>query len=162
MKSFRSFIRFIISALYAFILTSASSQDTLTVMYYNVLNYPGSTAQRVDNFRTTCHYLLPDVILINELISDAGAELLLNSGLNAWGVQKYKKAIFTNGPDTDNMLFFNSHKLTLYSQDTIPTQLRFINEYVLYYNSPELALGVRYSISPFLFCTPESERYPCR
>ena len=141
MKSFRSITRFIISALYVFIFTSASSQDTLTLMYYNVLNFPGSTSQRVDNFRTTCHYLLPDVILINELISDAGAELLLNSGLNTWGVQKYKKAVFTNGPDTDNMLFFNSDKLTLYSQDTILTQLRFINEYVLYYNSPELALG---------------------
>lgn len=127
--------------MYAFVFASASSQDTLTLMYYNVLNFPGTTSQRVEHFRTTCHYLLPDVILINELISDAGAELLLNSGLNTWGVQKYKKAVFTNGPDTDNMLFFNSHKLSLYSQDTIPTQLRFINEYVLYYKSPELASG---------------------
>ncbi|MFU8843549.1 MAG: hypothetical protein ACNA7V_07060 [Bacteroidales bacterium] len=134
-------MRLIISALYVIIFTSAISQDTLKAMYYNVLNYPGSTSGRVEYFRTITHYVMPDVILINELISDAGAELLLNIGLNTWGVQKYQKALFTDGPDTDNMLFFNSEKLTLYSQDTIPTLLRFINEYVLYYNSPELAAG---------------------
>jgi len=134
-------MRLIISALYVIIYTSAISQDTLKVMYYNVLNYPGSTSGRVEYFRTITHYVMPDVILINELISDAGAELLLNIGLNTWGVQKYQKALFTDGPDTDNMLFFNSEKLTLYSQDTIPTLLRFINEYVLYYNSHELAAG---------------------
>jgi hypothetical protein len=87
------------------------------------------------------HYVMPDVIVINELISDAGANLLLNNGLNVWGVQKYQRAAFTNGPDTDNMLFFNSDKLTLYSQDTVPTALRFFNEYVLYYNCQEPETG---------------------
>jgi hypothetical protein len=141
MKFFRLMLHLGLGALYLVISSPATSQDTLTVMYYNVLNYPGSTSYRVSYFRTTCHYVMPDVLLINELISDAGAELLLNSGLNAWGVQKYQKAEFTDGPDTDNMLFYNSDKLTLYSQDTIPTGLRFINEYVLYYNSPELEFG---------------------
>jgi hypothetical protein len=52
-----------------------------------------------------------------------------------FGETKYNKAVFTDGYDTDNMLFYNSDKLVLYSQDTINTALRQINEYVLYYKS---------------------------
>ncbi len=108
-------------------------------MYYNVLNYPGSTPGRVSYFRTTNQYIGADIILITELISDAGAETLLQDGLNVYGETKYSKAVFTDGYDTDNMLFFNSEKLALYSQDTINTALRQINEYVLYYKSWDLA-----------------------
>ncbi|MEZ5195956.1 MAG: hypothetical protein R2764_06035 [Bacteroidales bacterium] len=38
-------------------------------------------------------------------------------------------------------LFYNSDKLVLYSQWYIPTSLRHINEYVLYYKSDNLADG---------------------
>ena len=111
------------------------AQDTLKVMYYNVLNYPGSTPGRVSYFRTTNQYIGADVILISELINDAGAETLLQDGLNVYGKTNYEKAVFTDGYDSDNMLFYNSDKLVLYSQDTINTALRQINEYVLYYKS---------------------------
>ena len=110
------------------------AQDTLSVMYYNVLNYPGSTPERVQYFRTITSFTQPDVLLITELISEEGALLLLNDGLNTGGVTSYSKALFTNGDDTENMLFYNTNKLSLYSQDTIDTDLRFINEYVLYYH----------------------------
>ena len=116
-------------------LGSLHAQDTLKVMYYNVLNYPGSTSGRVEYFRTVTSYVQPDVLLISELISDEGALLLLNDGLNTGGTSSYQKAQFTNGTDSENMLFYNSNKLTLYSQDTIVTNLRLINEYVLYENS---------------------------
>ncbi|GAB4322822.1 MAG: hypothetical protein Kow00127_15510 [Bacteroidales bacterium] len=111
-----------------------AGQDTLQVMYYNVLNFPGTTPGRIDYFRTVTSYIQPDVLLTTEVLSEAGADDLLNSGLNAWGTQNYARAEFTDGPDTDNMLFYNSDKLTLYSQDTIQTALRLINEYVLWYS----------------------------
>jgi hypothetical protein len=116
-----------------FYLSLFSQQDIATVMYYNVLNYPGSTSQRVTNFKTINRYVNPDIILITELGSDAGAQLLLQQGLNVYGETKYQKAAFTDGPDANNMLFYNTNKFTLYSQDTIGTELRVINEYILYY-----------------------------
>ena len=119
-----------------------SQVDYLKVMYYNTLNYPdGGDPNREDNFRTVNMYVQADIILINELTSDAGAVTLLNDALNVYGTTHYQKASYTNGPDTDNMLFYNSDKLALYSQWYIPTVLRHINEYVLYYKSDDLASG---------------------
>ncbi len=110
------------------------AQDTLRVMYYNILNYPGSTPERVSYFKTVNLYIQPDLLLVNELISDDGANILLEDGLNVYGNYSYKKADFTDGPDSDNMLFYDSTKVTLYSQDVVTTELRHINEYVLYKN----------------------------
>ncbi len=115
------------------------AQDTLEVMYYNILNYPGSTPERVDHFRTINQYINADVILVNEILNDEGANFLLQDGLNVYGTTKFQKADFINGYDTDNALFYNSDKLVLHSQDTIETALRLINEYVLYYNSYDLS-----------------------
>ncbi len=123
------------------IVVYGSAQDTLNVMYYNILNYPGSTASRVNYFRTVCAYTSPDVILVNEILSDNGAITLLQNGLNVYGKSHYQKALFTNGDDTDNMLFYNSDKLILHSQDTIDTQLRLINEYILYYKTDTYSPG---------------------
>jgi len=116
--------------------------DYLKVMYYNTLNYPdGGDPNREDNFRIVNTYVQADIILINELTSEAGANTLLNFALNVYGTSHYQRANFTNGPDTENMLFYNSDKLVLYSQWYIPTTLRHINEYVLYYKSDDLSAG---------------------
>lgn len=47
-------------------------------------------------------------------------------------------ADYIAGPDTQNELYFNSDKLGLYEQNVIPTVLRDINEYVLYYKSVDI------------------------
>lgn len=119
-----------------------SQQDTARVMYYNVLNFPGTTPERVAHFRVISQYIDPDIILINELLNEEGANSILTDGLNVFGSNKYDRANFTNGPNTDNMLFYNQEKFVLHSQDTIQTALRLINEYVLYYDSPGLESGV--------------------
>ena len=115
-----------------------AQHDTLSVMYYNVLNFPGTTPERVQNFRTVVSYAKPDVLVISELISEEGADMLLEQGLNSGAQSNYLRAAFTNGEDSDNMLFYNSQKLILYSQDTIDTELRLINEYVLFYHTEDL------------------------
>ncbi|MBN2175827.1 MAG: lamin tail domain-containing protein [Bacteroidales bacterium] len=136
--------------------------DTLRVMYYNTLNYPDAgDPNRDDYFRTINQYLKADVILINELTSEVGAFTLLNDALNVYGTTHYQKANFTDGPDTDNMLFYNGDKLVLHSQWYIPTALRHINEYVLYYRSDDLVTGgdttFFYFYSAHLKAYPEEE-----
>ncbi|MCD4730928.1 MAG: endonuclease/exonuclease/phosphatase family protein [Bacteroidales bacterium] len=137
MQFFRS--SFLIIGLFCIIclspFKSTYAQDTLEVMYYNILNYPGSTPERVNYFKTINQYVRADIILVNEILSESGADILLQDGLNVYGSNHYNKVIFTDGYDTDNMLFYNSEKLVLYSQDTIETALRLINEYVLYYKT---------------------------
>lgn len=116
-------------------------KDTATVMYYNILGYPDNTPGRENEFRIITQYVTPDIILVNELNTNAGALTLLSQALNVYGTNHFQKAIFTNGPDSDNMLFYNSDKFTLYSQYYIVTGLRYINEYVLYFNSTDLSTG---------------------
>ena len=67
------------------------------------------------------------------------------------GVNRFSSAVFYDGPDTDNMLFYDHYKFTLYSQQQITTTLRDISEYVLYYNESNLA-----STQDTLFCTSYS------
>ncbi len=124
--------------LYGFQLFSQS--DTVRIMYYNILNFPGSTQGRYAYFRTTNQYVQADLILVNEILTDAGAIILLQDALNVYGITHYQKASFTNGSDSDNMLFYNNEKFTLYSQYAIETDLRLINEYILYYNSYNLEI----------------------
>ena len=84
-------------------------------------------------------HVLPDMFLVNELDNQFGATLILNNALNQNGITHYQQALFVDGPDTDNMLFYNSNKLGLISQNEIQTALRDINEYVLYYKAPDLS-----------------------
>ncbi len=119
-----------------------SQTDTLKVMYYNILNFPDDgDPDRELAFRKINGYIQADVILVNELTSDAGGITLLNEALNVFGVNHFQKAAFSNCPDTDNMLFYNSDKLALYSQHYINNWPRYIDEYVLYYKSAGLASG---------------------
>lgn len=118
-----------------------TAQDTLTVMAYNILNYPASSASKADTLKPIIKHVQPDIFLITELTSYSGVGLILNDALNVDGVSHYQSATYFNGPDTDNMLFYNSNKLELYSQHEITTALRNISEYVLFYKSSGLGPG---------------------
>lgn len=115
------------------------SQDTVRIMHYNLLNFPNAGYGREAYFRTINQYLQANIILVNELLSNSGAITLLEDGLNVFGNNRFNKAEFIDGPDTDHMLFYDSTLFFLYSQDTIQTELRLINEYVLYYKPSVLS-----------------------
>ena len=51
----------------------------------------------------------------------------------------FASAVFYDGPDTDNLLFYDQTKLGLHSQHQIQTTLRDISEYVLFYRAPDLS-----------------------
>ena len=126
-----------------------NAQDTLTVMSYNILNFPLSNPSKADTLKPIIQYVQPDIFMITELTSGSGVATILNNSLNIDGVTHYQSATYVNGPDTDNMLFYNSDKLVLYSQYEIPTTLRNISEYVLYYNAPGMTAQ---SDTVFIYC----------
>jgi len=138
----------VILALFIFGL-KLSAQDTITVLSYNILNYPASNSSKADTLKPIIQFIQPDIFMITELTSSSGATTILNDALNVDGVTYYQKALYFNGPDTDNMLYYNSDKLVLYSQFEIATTLRNVSEYVLYYNAPNMTTT---SDTVFIYC----------
>jgi Secretion system C-terminal sorting domain len=119
----------------------ASSQDSLRVMYHNILNFPSAGANRIDTLRTILSYAKPDVYVVCELETEVGGQMILDQALNINGNSNYQMASFVDGGTfTNNLLFYNTDKLGFVSQEEIGTVLRDINTYKLYYKAPNLSV----------------------
>lgn len=106
------------------------------VMTYNGLKLDGTDTDRQSAFQTVLQASNPDILLMQEIVDAAGADLILTA-LNAGGNQ-YARATFINGVDTDNMLFYRTSIGTLTSQNEIPTALREFSEYVMQIGDNEI------------------------
>lgn len=106
------------------------------VMTYNGLKLDGTDTNRQSAFQTVLQAANPDVLLMQEIVDAAGADLILTA-LNAGGNQ-YSRATFIDGTDTDNMLFYRTSIGTLTSQNEIPTALREFSEYVMQIGDNEI------------------------
>jgi len=120
-----------IALLAALAITQISAADTLRIATYNALNFRGqSDSDRFDDFRIVMSSMQPDVVCMQEIISEEAVDMLLSFAFlpfeNDWAA-----AAFANGPDTDNALFFRTSKAALVSQRQIPTSLRDITEYTI-------------------------------
>lgn len=94
---------------------SHAQVDTLRMATYNTLNFPGSFGvSRIPYFRTVIKSMRPDILLIQELESEQGLLTFLNQVMNYGQPNLYQSAIFVNGPDTDNGLFFKKGKVELH------------------------------------------------
>lgn len=112
--------------------TFGQQNADLKVMTYNLLNFSGNDGDRVDYLKTTLQKYQPDLLVVNELVSEAGGNLILNSALNTGIVSHYSFAPFIDGYDSDNGLFYDHSKLVLTGQEQIETSLRDISQYDLY------------------------------
>lgn len=119
-------------------ISAQTESETVSIMYYNLLYFPSSTPDRADTLEKIIRHVEPDLFLVNELESNYGANLILANAMNTQGVTHYSKCTFYNGPDTDNMLFYNNEKFGLISQNEISTVTRNISEYKVYYKEPGL------------------------
>lgn len=106
--------------------------DTLRVTTYNILNFPDALGtERLDDMRCVLRYINPDVLIVQEMQSQAGVDLLRDSVLNVRGLQ-YEAVPFHDGPDTDNALFYRSDRVEYLWSDYLPTPNRDIAEYRLH------------------------------
>lgn len=139
---------------FSFLFTSwiLMAQDTLQVMQYNLLqygNYFGDCTTSSNNvntknihLRTLTKYVQPDIFTVNELSENTSYhQMILDQVLNIDGENKYRKAVSFNFADSYlvNMLYYNSQKLALYSQDVVHSAVRDIDVYTLYYKAWDLA-----------------------
>lgn len=140
---------FIISLIYF----SASAQDTLILMHYNVLNYGINTSycttsnNNINNkdiyLRKIINYVKPDVFLVNEIdgIDSNAVQRMLTNVINYNGVSSYKRAPFLNVSHAGeaNMVYYNSTKVELLNMVSKNAGLRDITFYRFYYKTADLA-----------------------
>ena len=129
------------------------SEIDVRVLAYNLLNFPNGRAQcqdpddivlpnRQDTLAKIIEFVQPDVLMVCELQTQAGSDAILQAmqGVNA----DYRAAQFVPNTssivqDLNNMLYYNSAKMTLVSQSVIPTGTRDISRYRMQMNDPRIA-----------------------
>ena len=152
-----------------FIALFGHSQDTLTLMSYNLLKYSSTNLNRsrYQDLKKIIKETKPDILMVCELLETTAAQFLLDSAVNAAGIGTYSRATIFDGPDTDNMLYYNINKINFRSQKQIATVLRDISQYVvyktispgdtafLYLHMAHLKAGIRLPITVLICCTTQ-------
>lgn len=124
-----------ISLIVLFAVSLALSQTQHTIMTYNILNYPFSdTTARNLHFRTIFENIQPDVLVVQEIVSQASVDSFLSKVLNQ-SASGYAAGTFINGNDLDRALYYKSNLFTFISNSPIHTMLRDINEFRLKHNA---------------------------
>lgn len=145
----RKLIQLSIAVLLACVLAQecrAQTKDTVRVMFYNLLNFPtggGGIANRQDTLAKIIAHIEPDLVMFCEMVNIPGTPaLLLNNSFNVGGITYFQHANFVpNTSSMDNLqqlIYYNSNKIRLRNTSQLPTDLRDINKYVVYYNDPNL------------------------
>lgn len=104
--------RVLVLVLATLALVAASSPvHALRIVNYNLTNYPGSSgAARDPHFRNILDSLEADVVVVQEMQSQAGVDQFL-ANLNSFEPGQWRSARFYNGNDTDNAMFFKPAKV---------------------------------------------------
>lgn len=105
----------------------APTAHALRIVNWNILNYPGAGgASREPHFRTVLAPLGADVIVVQEIQSDAGVTSFRDNVLNVLEPGQWASAPFINGNDTDNALFYK------------PAKVQFLGQWAWYPNPANL------------------------
>ncbi|MFA5010714.1 MAG: T9SS type A sorting domain-containing protein [Ignavibacteria bacterium] len=124
-------VKNILKLVLAYLLLTSVSYAQVKIVSYNLLGYPGNdTATRNPYFRTVINSLDPDILVVQEMTSQAGINAYLNNVMNV-GRNDFEAGTFINGPDTDNGIYFRNNIFIFLSNTPIKTALRDINEFKL-------------------------------
>jgi len=124
-------------------------QTRIKAMTYNLMHYPGtlyynSSSQSFIGRTPVLKQLLdayqPDIFMTCEVEESQAAEFILREALNT-SDSRYSMVNFTYNQSSSytglqQMLYYNSRKLTLINQDIILTNIRDINHYSFRINTP--------------------------
>lgn len=131
-------IRTIILALCAAAPLSATAQDTLTVMTWNLLNYnPSNTVatNRHQYYRKVIDAVNPDIVVFCEVapLTPDPVLQLLNNVMNVSQPGEYSPVKFagSTGKDSYNLMFYRTGKVTVPANIVHSTAVRDINQFVV-------------------------------
>ena len=104
------------------------SDTNFRVMSYNTLNFDGTT--RLSDFELILSEVQPDILINQEINSEAAADEMLNILNSAIG--GYSRASFINDGELNNMLYYKSSIASLTAQSQISATPRDISEYEMF------------------------------
>ncbi len=106
------------------------AETDFRIMSYNSLRFPDASGEeRKEYFKKIFAFVHPDILLMQEVASEAGADTLLailNSNQN-----KYSKAEFIDDGTMNSILFYNNNFIQFVEVNQVYATPRNINEYVL-------------------------------
>jgi endonuclease/exonuclease/phosphatase family metal-dependent hydrolase len=103
------------------------SQQTISLMSYNILNYDNASSSRSPYFKMIIDSLNPDILVVQEIIYQSGVDLFYSTALNS----SYTAGQFLTGFDTQNAIFFKNSVFSFISNNKISTAHRDINEFTM-------------------------------
>lgn len=123
---------------------SVSAQEVIKTMTYNVLNFPTAPpSNRTEILRDILLTYEPDLLMINELETEAGGELILNESILPENPDfaRSEFVAIQSDPETDNplqnMVFYNTRKLILENEEIYKTTVRDISRFTFLLNTNE-------------------------
>lgn len=120
--------RFWLFALLLPLLPSLAAAEELTLVTYNVLNFPGSTgAARAPHFRTVLGELVPDLVAVQEILGQSGVDYFRTNVFDLWEPGAWSVAPYHDGYDTDNALFYRNGVIEVLGSGWLDTALRDID-----------------------------------
>ncbi len=106
----------------------AALAGRLRLMSYNLLNYPGSTgATRAPHFQTLVAATAPDLLVVQEMLGQAGVDQFLTQVLEPLEPGLWSAAPFHDGTDTDRALFLRTACAEVIAYGWLDTDLRDID-----------------------------------
>ena len=131
---------------------SVFSQETFKTMFYNVLNYPiQAPANRIQHLDVILNDYQPDLFMICELNTEAGADVILQTLQNI--NPNYQRATFAFNTSDDSfgdqnelqqMIYYDSTKFILDSEVIVTSIYRDFNHYKLKLNTVDQATNPVY------------------
>ena len=120
---------------------SLNAQETIKTMFYNLLEFPSAfPPNREVILREILNQYEPDIFMICELETEAGANRILNTSLNDQG-NEFLMAPFepsqSGDPDHQQIIFYRKGMFSLEAWEVLPTSVRDINHYTLKLNTAD-------------------------
>jgi len=116
------------AAVFLALAIAASPASAFRLMTYNILNY---SSGRTDEFRQILAGTDPDVLLVQEILSQSGVDTFLSDVLDYVDPGEWAAGDFVNGYDTDNAIFYRPARVQYLSHHVIGTALRDIDEWTI-------------------------------
>ncbi len=125
-----------------------SAQLTIDVLSYNVLNFPNGSADRIDTLKKVLTHYTPDLMLVQELKSDAGLQSitgalsdisLVNYVSGTWEAQQSNPS---SSWKLQQNIIYSTEMFTLAEERVITTNYRDVNYFKLYLNDINLGTSL--------------------
>lgn len=106
---------------------SVYAQERVKIMTYNLLQYPNNSANRNEYFQTVVSTVNPDILVVQEMGTNAGFNLFASQVLDG----TYSAGDFNENDNLNNAIYFKTDSFDFLSNIPIPTNLRDINQFSL-------------------------------